>query len=228
MKKRLHGLWNVSFALCLSTVQLIKPQRLNNKQMWSSDAHHPHTETFHSELWTGSGSPSKSLLTSNHHHGHRKDLLSVRGGGDVAKSNGCQAGHGEIQRSDVKGVLAGTPLPSTGAADVVAIRRSNADGQLVKPAVHLDGVGDLIDDLIIPNAVPANHKQDRLHENTGSKKPSQQRVKRRKWRENGGASWGDEGNDPQLVGIYQMQASQWATSPNTQTSRTRTAAPYSR
>lgn len=31
-----------------------------------------------------------------------------------------------------------------------------------------------------------------------------------------------------ITRAYQMQASQWATSPKTQTSRTRTAAPYSR
>lgn len=29
------------------------------------------------------------ILTSHHHHGHREDLLSVRGGGNVAEADGC-------------------------------------------------------------------------------------------------------------------------------------------
>lgn len=41
------------------------------------------------------------VLTSHHHHGHGEDLLSIGGGGDVAKADGGQAGHGEVQGGDV-------------------------------------------------------------------------------------------------------------------------------
>lgn len=62
------------------------------------------------------------VLTSNHHHGHREDLLPVGGGGDVAEANGGQAGHGEVQGSDVQRVFARAALPLAGAAGIVAVR----------------------------------------------------------------------------------------------------------
>lgn len=94
------------------------------------------------------------VLTSHHHHGHGEDLLPIGGGGDVAKADGGQAGHGEVQGGDVQRVFAGATLPLAGATGVVAVRRSNADSQLVEPAVHLDGVGGLVDDLVVSDAVP--------------------------------------------------------------------------
>lgn len=117
-----------------------------------------------------SGSAAKSkkqkahlVLTSHHHHGHREDLLSVGGGGDVAEADGGQAGHGEIQRGDVQRVLARAALPLARPAGVVAVRRSDADGQLVEPAVHLDGVGGLVDDLVVSDAVPVGFQQQSLN-----------------------------------------------------------------
>lgn len=94
------------------------------------------------------------LLTSHHHHGHGEDLLPVAGGRDVAEADGGQAGHGEIQRGDVQGVLAGAALPPARAAGVVSVRRADAEGQVVEPAVHIDGVGGLVDDLVVADAVP--------------------------------------------------------------------------
>ena len=100
----------------------------------------------------------KQLLTSHHHHGHGEDLLPVSRGGDVAKADGRQAGHGEIQRGDIERVLARTAHPLARTARVVAVRRSNAVSQLVEPAVHLDGVGGLIYDFVVPDAVPVTDK----------------------------------------------------------------------
>lgn len=96
----------------------------------------------------------RHVLTSHHHHGHREDLLPISGGGNVAKADGGQAGHGEVQGGDVQRVFAGAALPLARATGIVAVRRSNADSQLVEPAVHLDGVGGLINDLVVSNAVP--------------------------------------------------------------------------
>lgn len=36
------------------------------------------------------------LLTSNHHHSHGEDLLSISGGCDVAEANAGKTGHSEI------------------------------------------------------------------------------------------------------------------------------------
>lgn len=94
------------------------------------------------------------VLTSHHHHGHREDLLPVGGGGDITKADGRQAGHGEVQGGDVQRVFAGSALPLPGAAGIVAVRRSDVDSQLVEPAVHLDGVGGLVNDLVVSDAVP--------------------------------------------------------------------------
>lgn len=94
------------------------------------------------------------VLTSHHHHGHGEDLLPVRGGGDVSEPDGGQAGHGEVQRGDVQRVFARAALPLARTAGVVAVRRSDAESQLVQPAVHLDGVGGLVDDLVVSDAVP--------------------------------------------------------------------------
>lgn len=55
--------------------------------------------------------PVTVILTANHHDGHGKDLLDVCGRGDVPKAHAGEAGHGEIQRGDVDGILAGTPFP---------------------------------------------------------------------------------------------------------------------
>ena len=98
------------------------------------------------------------ILTSHHHHGHREDLLAVAGGGDVAEADGGQAGHGEVQRGDVQRVLARAALPLARAAGVVAVGRSDAESQLVEPAIHLDGVGGLVDDLVVSDAVPVGDK----------------------------------------------------------------------
>lgn len=64
----------------------------------------------------------KQLLTSHHHHGHGEDLLPVSRGGDVAKADGRQAGHGEIQRGDIERVLARAALPLARTTGVVAVR----------------------------------------------------------------------------------------------------------
>lgn len=94
------------------------------------------------------------VLTAHHHHRHRENLLPVCGRSDVAKSDGGETRHGEVERRNVQGVFVGTPLPLSGTTGVVAVRSPNAQGQLVEPAVGLNGVGGLIDDLIVPDAVP--------------------------------------------------------------------------
>ena len=109
-------------------------------------------------------SPSKRLhvdlvLTSHHHHGHREDLLSVRGGRDVPEADGGQAGHGEVQGGDVQRVLPGPALPLARPTGVVAVGRSDADGELVEPAVRLDGVGGFVDDLVVSDAVPEENQR---------------------------------------------------------------------
>lgn len=52
-----------------------------------------------------------SLLTSYHHHGHSKDFLSISRRGNVSKADARQAGHGEVQGSDVDGLLVWPALP---------------------------------------------------------------------------------------------------------------------
>lgn len=52
-----------------------------------------------------------SPLTSNHHHGHCKDFLTVCRRGDVAEADARQAGHGEVQGSDVDRVFVRPAFP---------------------------------------------------------------------------------------------------------------------
>lgn len=113
------------------------------------------------------------LLTSHHHHGHGEDLLAVCGGSNVSEADGGQAGHGEVQRSDVQRVFARAALPLAGAAGVVAVRRANADGQLVEPAVHLDGVGGLVDDLVVSDAVPVQVAEGKQRTDVSGRHPVQ-------------------------------------------------------
>lgn len=94
------------------------------------------------------------VLTAHHHHSHGEDLLPVGGWSDVAKSNGGETCHGEVQRGDVQRVLVGSTFPLACATGVPAVRSSNAQAQLVQPAVRLDGVGGLVDNLVVPDAVP--------------------------------------------------------------------------
>lgn len=98
--------------------------------------------------------PATVILTANHHDGHGKDLLNVCGWGDVPKAHAGEAGHGEIQRGDVDGILAGTPFPLPWAGPVKLVRGASVHGQLVEPAVVADGLGVLVEDLIVPDAVP--------------------------------------------------------------------------
>lgn len=93
-------------------------------------------------------------LTSDHHHGHSKDFLSVRRRGDVAEADAGQTGHGEVQGGDVDGLLVWAALPLSGAACVEAVWRAHRLGQHVQPAVRTHDVGLFIDDLIITDAVP--------------------------------------------------------------------------
>lgn len=113
---------------------------------------------------------STPLLTSNHHHGHSKDFLSVRRRGDVAEADAGQAGHGEVQGGDVDGLLVRAALPLSGTACVEAVRRAHRLSQHVQPAVRTHDVGLFIDDLIVPDAVPGG------------------------WRETIGGSFGENGN----------------------------------
>lgn len=94
-------------------------------------------------------------LTSNHHHRHGKDFLSVCRRGNVTKSDARQARHGEVQGSDVDGVLVRPTLPLPRAAGVKTVRRAHRLSQDVEPAVHAHNVGFFIDNLIITDAVPA-------------------------------------------------------------------------
>lgn len=94
------------------------------------------------------------VLTAHHHHSHRENLLSICGRSDVAKSNGGETRHGEVERRNVQRILVGTPLPLSCTTGVVAVRSPNTQGQLVEPAVCLNGIGGLIDDLVVPDAVP--------------------------------------------------------------------------
>lgn len=93
-------------------------------------------------------------LTAHHHHRHGENLLSICGRSDVPKSDGGETRHGEVERRNVQRVLVGSPLPLSRPAGVVSVRSPDAQSQLVEPAVRLYGVGGLIDDLIVPDAVP--------------------------------------------------------------------------
>lgn len=94
------------------------------------------------------------ILTANHHHSHSKDLLPVRRGGDVPEPHAGEAGHGEIQRGDVDGILARPALPLAESRGVEAVGCSYGLPQLVEPALGADGVGVLVDDLVVTDAVP--------------------------------------------------------------------------
>lgn len=93
-------------------------------------------------------------LTSNHHHRHCEDFLSICRWGNVAETDARQAGHCEVQGSDVDGVLARPTLPLPRAAGVEAIWFPHRLSQNVEPAVHTWGVVFFIDNLVITNAVP--------------------------------------------------------------------------
>lgn len=101
--------------------------------------------------WMEDKTPS---LTSNHHHGHGKDFFSVCRRGDVAKADARQAGHGEVQGSDVDRVLVWPALPLPRTAGVEAVRRAHRLSQDVEPAVRAHDVGFFIDNLVITDAVP--------------------------------------------------------------------------
>ncbi len=62
-------------------------------------------------------------LTSNHHHGHGENFLSICRRGNVSKADARQAGHGEVQGSDVDGVFVGPALPLPWTAGIEAVRR---------------------------------------------------------------------------------------------------------
>lgn len=94
------------------------------------------------------------LLTSNHHHGHSKDFLPVCRRGNVTEADARQARHGEVQGSDVDGVLVRPTLPLPWTARVKTVRSAHRLSQDVEPAVHAHNVGFFINNLIITNAVP--------------------------------------------------------------------------
>lgn len=109
------------------------------------------------------------LLTANHHHGHRENLLPISGGRYVPKSYRGKACHGKVERGYVQGVFAGPSFPLARARGVVAVRGPDAQGQLVQPTVRLDGVGQLIYHLVVPNAVPdagqpVGHQPEHTHQ----------------------------------------------------------------
>lgn len=93
-------------------------------------------------------------LTSNHHHGHSKDFLSVCCRGNVSKANTRQAGHGEVQGGDVDGVFVRPALPLPRTTGVEVVRCAHRVSQDVEPAVRAHNVGFFIDYLIITDAVP--------------------------------------------------------------------------
>lgn len=94
-------------------------------------------------------------LTSNHHHRHSKDFLSICRWGNVTEADARQARHGEVQGSDVDGVLVRPTLPLPRTACVKTVRRAHRLSQDVEPAVHTHNVGFFINNLIITDAVPA-------------------------------------------------------------------------
>lgn len=103
----------------------------------------------------------KPRLTSDHHHGHGEDLLSVRVGRDVPEADAGQTGHGEVQRGDVDGVFVGPPLPLPRAAGVEAVRIAHRLCQDVEPAVHAHDVGFFVNDLVIADAEPGEKPGDK-------------------------------------------------------------------
>lgn len=103
------------------------------------------------QQWMGD---KTSLLTSNHHHGHSKDFLSICCRGNVSEADTCQACHGEVQWSDVDGVLVRPALPLPWTACVKTVRSAHRLSQNVEPAVRAHNVGFFVNNLIITNAVP--------------------------------------------------------------------------
>lgn len=101
----------------------------------------------------------RPVLTSDHHHGHGKDFLSVRRRGDIAEADAGQTGHGEVQGGDVDRLLVRTTLPLPGAAGVEAVWRAHRLCQHVQPAVRAHDVGFFIDDFIIADAVPGRWRE---------------------------------------------------------------------
>lgn len=94
------------------------------------------------------------VLTAHHHHSHRENLLAICRRSDVAKPDGGEARHGEVEGGNVERVFVGAALPLACTAGIVPVRSSNTQGQLVEPAVGFDGVSVLVDDLVVPDAVP--------------------------------------------------------------------------
>lgn len=92
-------------------------------------------------------------LTSNHHHSHGKDFLSVCRWGDITEADACQAGHGKVQGGDVDRVLVRPTLPLPWAG-IEAVWWPHCLSQDVEPAVHANDVGFFINNFIIANAVP--------------------------------------------------------------------------
>lgn len=126
--------------------------------LFKKDQNHNRYQVTPCKLSPQHSKHKKQLLTSHHHHGHGEDLLPVGRGGDVAKADGRQAGHGEIQRGDIERVLSRAALPLARTTGVVAVRWSDVVSQLIEPAVHLDRVGGLIYDFVVSDAVPVEDK----------------------------------------------------------------------
>lgn len=104
--------------------------------------------------FTGTRKTQSLILTANHHHSHSKDLLPIRGRSDVPEPDTGEAGHGKIERGDVDGILAGPALPLPEPGGVEAVGGAYGLPQLVEPALGADGVGVLVDDLVVADAVP--------------------------------------------------------------------------
>lgn len=109
------------------------------------------------------------VLTAHHHHSHGENLLAICCWSNVTKSNCGQASHGEVERRNVQRVFGRTSFPPAITASVVAVRSSNTQCQLVEPAVCLNGVGGLINDLVVTNAVPnagkpVSHQAEDTHQ----------------------------------------------------------------
>lgn len=94
------------------------------------------------------------ILTANHHHSHSKDLLPICRRSDVPKSHAGEAGHCKVQRGDVDGIFARPAFPLPKSRGVEAVGSAYGLSQLVEPALGADGVGVLVDDLVVADAVP--------------------------------------------------------------------------